>query len=50
MKSYLDLLLLLFWLDDILEYSPDMETHLEHLRKLFIKVREADLKLQRGQV
>ena len=27
-------------------YSPDMETHLEHLRKLFIKLREADLKLK----
>ena len=26
--------------------SPDMETHLEHLRKLFIKLREADLKLK----
>ena len=25
------------YLDDILEYSPDMETHLEHLRKFFIK-------------
>ena len=32
------------YLDDILVYSPDMETHLEHLRKLFIKLREADLK------
>ena len=26
--------------------TPDMETHLEHLRKLFIKLREADLKLK----
>ena len=34
------------YLDDILVYSPDMETHLEHLRKLFMKLREADLKLQ----
>ena len=34
------------YLDDILVYSPDMETHLEHLRKLFIKLREADLKLR----
>ena len=33
------------YLDDILVYSPDMETHLEHLRKLFIKLRE-DLKLK----
>ena len=34
------------YLDDILVYSPDMETHLEHLRKLFIKLREADFKLK----
>ena len=34
------------YLDDILVYSRDMETHLEHLRKLFIKLREADLKLK----
>ena len=31
------------YIDDILVYSPDMETHFEHLRKLFIKLREADL-------
>ena len=46
MKSYQDLLLLLVYLVDILVYSPDMETHLEHLRKLFMKLREADLKLK----
>ena len=34
------------YLDDILVYSPDMETHLEHLRKLFMKLREADLKFK----
>ena len=34
------------YLDDILVYSPDMKTHLEHLQKLFIKLREADLKLK----
>ena len=28
------------YLDDIPVYSPDMETHLEHLRSLFIKLRE----------
>ena len=33
-------------LDDILVYSPDMKTHLEHLRKLFMKLREADLTLK----
>ena len=34
------------YLDDILVHSPDMETHLEHLRSLFVKLREADLKLK----
>ena len=33
------------YLDNILVFSPDMETHLEHL-SLFIKLREADLKLK----
>ena len=32
------------YLDNILIFSPDMETHLEHLRSLFVKLREADLK------
>ena len=35
------------YLDDILVCSLDMETHLEHLRKLFIKLRETDLKLKK---
>ena len=34
------------YLDDILVYSPDMETHLEHLGTLFMRLREADLKLK----
>ena len=34
------------YLDDILVYSPDMEMHLEHLRTLFMRLREADLKLK----
>ena len=34
------------YLDDILVYSPNMETHLTHLRRLFMKLREADLKLK----
>ena len=34
------------YLDDILVFRPDMETHLEHLRSLFINLREADLKLK----
>ena len=37
------------YLDDILVYSPDMETHLEHLRSLFVKLREADLKLKEAK-
>ena len=34
------------YLDDILVYSPNMETHIEYLRSLFVKLREADLKLK----
>ena len=37
------------YLDDILVYSPDMETHLEHLRSLFVKLGEADLKLKEAK-
>ena len=32
------------YLDDILVFRPDMETHLEHPGSLFVKLREADLK------
>ena len=35
------------YLDDILIYSPDVPTHLVHMRQLFQKLREADLKLNR---
>ena len=34
------------YLDYILVYISDMETHLEHLRSLFVKLREAGLKLK----
>ena len=34
------------YLDDILVFSPDMETHLKHLRSLYEKLRKADLKLK----
>ena len=34
------------YLDDILVFSPDMESHLEHLRTLFNRLRSADLKLK----
>ena len=34
------------YLDDILIFSPDMESHLEHLRILFERLQSADLKLK----
>ena len=34
------------YVDDILVFSPDMETHLKHLRGLFEKLRDANLKLK----
>ena len=34
------------YLDDILVFSPDMATHLQHLRCLFDRLRAADLKLK----
>ena len=33
-------------LDDILVFSPDMKSHLEHLRLLFVRLRVTDLKLK----
>ena len=34
------------YLDDILVFSPDMESHLKHLRLLFERLRNANLKLK----
>ena len=34
------------YLDNILVFSPDMETHLKHLQILFERLRSADLKLK----
>ena len=34
------------YLGDILDFSPDMELHLEHLRLLFERLRSADLRLK----
>ena len=34
------------YLDDILIFSPEMDTHLKHLRILFERLRSADLKLK----
>ena len=45
-KVLLELTFAFGYLDDILVYSPDIETPLENLRKLFIKLREADLKIK----
>ena len=35
------------YLDDILVFSPDMKSHLEHLKLLFKKLRTTDLKLKK---
>ena len=35
------------YLDDILIFSPDVPTHLVHMRQLFQRLREADLQLNR---
>ena len=34
------------YLDDILIYSPDVETHLKHVELIFQRLREVDLKLK----
>ena len=34
------------YLDDVLIHSPDIETHLQHIRILFQRLREADLQLK----
>ena len=34
------------YLDDVLIHSPDIETHLKHIRILFQRLRQADLKLK----
>ena len=37
------------YLDDILIFSPDMDTHLKHVRQLFDRLREVDLKLKESK-
>ena len=37
------------YLDDILIFSPDMDTHLKHVSQLFDRLREADLKLKESK-
>ena len=37
------------YLDDILIYSPDIETHLQHLRIIFQRLKEAKLKLKESK-
>ena len=34
------------YLDDVLIHSPDIETHLQHMRIFFQRLREADIKLK----
>ena len=34
------------YLDDVLIHSPDIKTHLQHIKNLFQRLREADLKLK----
>ena len=35
------------YLDDVLIYSPDIETHLKHIRLVFERLRKADLRLKK---
>ena len=37
------------YLDDILIFSPDVKTHLEHIKILFDRLREAKLKLKESK-
>ena len=37
------------YLDDILIFSPDMETHLKHMRIIFERLKEAKLKLKESK-
>ena len=37
------------YLDDILIYSPDIDTHLKHMRIIFQRLREAKLKLKESK-
>ena len=38
------------YLDNILIYSPDVPTHMVHMRQLFQRLKEADLKLNREKM
>ena len=37
------------YLDDVLIHSPDIETHLQHIRIFFQRLREANLKLKNSK-
>ena len=37
------------YLDDVLIHSPDIETHLQHIKIFFQRLREADLKLKNSK-
>ena len=37
------------YLDDILIFSPDIKAHLKHIRMVFERLRQADLKLKKAK-
>ena len=45
MLAHLNFLILLIYLDDIIVFSKTFEEHLIHLRKVFERLKEANLKL-----
>lgn len=45
LRDYLRDFVLVFF-DDILVYSPDLETHLVHLKKVFVKLQQHSLKIK----
>ena len=46
-KVLIGLLFVFGYLDDVLIFSPDIETHLKHIRQVFERLREVDLRLKK---
>lgn len=44
LKEYINDFVIVY-IDDVIVYSPDHSTHVEHLEKVFNKIREAKIKL-----